>query len=75
MEKLIAILRELHPEEDFTPGTELLETGLLDSFDIVTIVAQIDEEFGVVLPPEALIPENFETVKSLYRLIESLGEG
>lgn len=74
MERLLRMLTQLHPEVTFTPDTRLLEE-LLDSFDIVTLVSEIDEEYGVVIPAQELIPENFDTGTALYRLIRRLGEG
>ena len=45
---------------------------ILDSFDIVTLVAEIDAEFDVAIPAEELIPENFNSASALYELIEKL---
>ena len=75
MERLLRMLTQLHPEVTFTPDTRHLEEELLDSFDIVTLVSEIDEEYGVVIPAQELIPENFATGTALYRLIRRLGEG
>ena len=72
MEALLNILSELHPEVDFETCTTLIDDKILDSFDIVTIVAEIDSEYDVAIPAEELIPENFNSAKSLYALIEKL---
>ena len=47
MDKLIAILKDLHPDVDFAAATDLIDGGVLDSFDVVTIVAEVDDAFGV----------------------------
>lgn len=72
MEKLLEILSELHPEVDFTTAGGLIDEQILDSFDIVTIVAEIDAEFDVAIPAEELIPENFNSAQALYALVEKL---
>ncbi|MCL1866005.1 MAG: acyl carrier protein [Oscillospiraceae bacterium] len=72
MEKLIEILQELHPEIDFTTHTTLIDDKVLESFDIITIVGEIDSEFDVQIPAEELVPENFNSAAALMRLIEKL---
>ena len=59
MDKLMRILSELSSDIDFETEDALIDGGLLDSFDIVTLVAEIDDTFGIEIPAEALIPENF----------------
>lgn len=72
MEALLNILTELHPDVDFDTCTTLIDEQILDSFDIVTLVAEIDNEFDVQIPAEELIPENFNSAKALYELIQKL---
>lgn len=74
MEKLIDILTELHPDVDFATEEHLIDESILDSFDIVTLVAEIDAEFDVQIPAEELIPDNFNSAKALYALVERLME-
>ena len=74
MEKLLEILTELHPDVDFNTEEHLIDNQILDSFDIVTIVAEIDSEFDVAIPAEELLPENFNSAKALYALVERLME-
>ena len=72
METLLNILSELHPEIDFESETGLIDNKILDSFDIVTIVAEIDGEFDVQIGADQLIPENFNSAKALWALVEKL---
>lgn len=72
MDKLIAILSDLHPDVDFATETGLIDNGILDSFDVVTIVAEVDDTFDVQIPAEELVPENFNSAQSLYELIQRL---
>lgn len=70
-EKLLAILSEACPEVDFETETALIDDGLLESLDIVMIVTEIMQEFGVELTVDDLLPENFNSVDALLALIES----
>ena len=72
MEALLNILSELHPDIDFATATGLIDNKVLDSFDIVTLVAEIDAEYDVSIPAEELVPENFNTAQAIYALIEKL---
>ena len=74
MEKLLEILSDLHPEVDFENNEELIDDGILDSLDIVTIVTEIDDKFDVTIPAEEIIPENFNSAKALMALITRLDE-
>lgn len=72
MEKLLEILTDLHPDVDFDTEEHLIDDGILDSFDIVTLIAEIDDVFDVAVPAEQLVPENFNSAKSIYALLERL---
>ncbi len=74
MERLLEILKGIHPEIDFETNEELVDDGVLDSLDIVTIVTEIDAEFGVTIPAEEIIPENFNSAKALMELITRIDE-
>ena len=66
------ILENLHPEIDFNTCDTLIDDNLIDSFDIVTIISEINEEYDVVIPAEEIVPENFNSAKALYALIQKL---
>ena len=72
MEELLNILQELHPDVDFETRTDLIDGKVLDSFDIVTLVAEIDDNFDVAIPANELVPENFNSAQAIYALIEKL---
>lgn len=75
MDKLLEILRELNLETDVHTQTALVDEEILSSFDLVTLVAEIDNAFGVVIPPEELTAENFNSARALYDLILRLAAG
>ena len=72
MDKLMRILSELSSDIDFETEDALIDGGLLDSFDIVTLIAELDDAFGIEIPAEALIPENFNSAKAIFALIQQL---
>ena len=74
MDKVIEILTDLHPDVDFASEESLIDDGILDSLDIVSLVAAIDTEFGVTVPAEEIIPENFNSATALFALITKLDE-
>ena len=72
MTELLDILENLHPEVDFDTCTTLIDDKILDSFDIITIICEINEEFDVVIPAEEIVPENFNSAQALYALVKKL---
>lgn len=73
MERVIKILKELHPEVDFEMESELVDSGILDSLDIVSLVTELNGEFDVEIAAEDLLPENFNSVAAIFSLVKRLG--
>ncbi|MDO4922014.1 MAG: acyl carrier protein [Phascolarctobacterium sp.] len=71
MEKLYALLEDIRPDVDFRNVNTLVTDGYIDSFDIVTIIASIEDEFSVEIPVDSMLPENFDSVESMMRLINA----
>lgn len=69
-DKVIEILMDLVPDFEYSDDVKLLDDGILDSFDIVNLVLEINEEFGVEIGVEDVTEENFETVDSICELIK-----
>jgi len=74
MEKLIAVLNEMRPNIDFYTHEALVDDRVLKSFDIISLIALIADEFDVVIPPNEIVPENFNSASKMYELIERLNE-
>ena len=74
MERLIEILEELQPDVDFNTAENLIDGRILDSLTILSLVAEIEEEFDVEIPTVEIIPSNFNSAKSIWALIEKLQE-
>ncbi len=72
MDKLLEILKEIRPDVDFENETELIDDGILDSFDVVSIISEIDDAFGVQIRINELDPENFNSAEAIWTLIQKL---
>ena len=71
---LMEILTQLRPEVDFEKETKLITDGILESFDIVSLVSELTDEFDITIRPKDLVPENFNNVDAMLALIEELVE-
>lgn len=72
MEELLRIMSEIRPDVDFTTATTLIDDDVLDSFDIISMVSEINETFGIEINVNDLLPENFNSAEALYALIQKL---
>lgn len=72
MDELLEILNEINPDIDYENESALVDDRLLDSLDIVTLISEINDRFDIAIPPEEIIPENFNSVKALHALIVKL---
>jgi acyl carrier protein len=73
MDKIIEILNAVHPYPNYAKETRLVDDRILDSFDIIMLVSELSETFGVEIDLEYLEPENFNSVKAMYDLLVKLG--
>lgn len=74
MEKLIEILESLQPEADYETEEHLIDNHILDSLTILSLIAEIEDEFDVVVPTVEIIPANFNSAAAIWALIEKLEE-
>ena len=72
MEKLFDLLQGIRPDVDFENETALIDDGILDSFDVVSIISEIDDVFGVQIRINELDPENFNSAEAIWNLIQKL---
>ena len=68
-EKVLEILNGLRPEFDFSENIDFIENGYLDSFDIVTLVTELEECFSISIDGEDILPENFCSIDAIEALI------
>ncbi len=74
MRELMELLAQLKPEIDFEAEKELIDDGALSSFDVITLIAELEERYGVEIPAEEIVPENFNSAEGIWKLLEKLRE-
>ncbi len=74
MEELIRIMSEIRPDIDFETAENLIDDDILDSFDIISIVSEVNDFFCIEINVNDLLPENFNTASALYELITRMME-
>ena len=72
-EQIIKILTDLRPEFDFTQDVNFIEEGMLDSFDVVNLVSELDSTYGISIDGVDILPENFATLDSIEQLLKKNG--
>lgn len=73
MNKIREILKKIRPEFDFETSEDFIEDGYLDSFDLVTLVSELDETYGISIDGLDIIPENFVTVEAIMAMVKKNG--
>lgn len=66
---ILGILKEIQPGFDFETSTDFVLDGYLDSFDVVTLVSELESKFAVVISALDIVPENFASVESICELV------
>ena len=74
MEKLLEILEEIKPGVDYENIDTLINDHYLDSLSILSLISELEDEFDIVIPTVEIIPDNFNSVKSMMALITRLKE-
>lgn len=72
MEKLLELLEDIAGDIDFKNSQTLIDDGLLDSFAILEIVAEINDEFDVQIGASDIVPENFNSAAAMWKMIQNL---
>ena len=72
MDRILQILAELRPDVDFTLAQNLIDDGVPDSFDVVSLVSELCDAFEVSISVDDLTPENFNTPEAMLALVERL---
>jgi acyl carrier protein len=74
MKELLEILNSIRPDVDFEKETKLIDDSILDSFDIISIVGELNEHYDIEIDVEDLEPDNFNTAKAILALVTKLQE-
>ena len=74
MEQLLDILRDIRPDIDFAAHKDLIDSHLLDSLSILSLIAELEDEFDITIPAVEIVPKNFNSVEAMWAMIERLQE-
>ena len=72
MERLIELLEEIKEDIDFENTMDLIDGGILDSFDILQIIGSLNDEFDISIPASEIVPQNFNSEKALWEMVQRL---
>ena len=71
-QKVLALLQEEYPDIDFTSSDALVNDGILDSLTLTGIIAALTLEFGIIIPYEEIIEDNFNSIHGITEMVEKL---
>jgi acyl carrier protein len=73
MKSVCEILKDIRPEFDFTTSNDFIMDGMLDSFDMMTLVSALDKNFGISIQGTDILPENFKNLQTIEALLRQSG--
>ena len=73
MKAIPDILKEIRPEFDFTTSSDFFADGMLDSFDLMTLVSTLDKTYGISIQGTDILPENFQNIIAIESLLRRTG--
>ena len=74
MKTIDQLLKEIRPEFDFTSSQDFIADGMLDSFDVIALVADLDKTHGISIAGVDIVPENFQNIASMEKLLRKYGK-
>ncbi len=70
MKTIAEVLSEIRPEFDFTASDDFIADGMLDSFDVVALVSELDKIYHISISGLDIVPENFSSIGSIEKLLK-----
>lgn len=74
MERLIEILEDIQPDVDYANCQDLVDGHYLKSLDIISLIAELEDEYDITIPAIEIIPDNFNSAERMMKMIERLQE-
>lgn len=72
MEQVLDILQDLKEDIDFEETKDLIDGGYLDSFDILQLISDLNDEFDISIPAAKIIPQNFNSAEAIWNMVQEL---
>ena len=71
-EQVMNILKEINPTKELTTVNDIIEGGYLDSFELMSLIAQLGDDFGIEIDVDEIMPENFNSIDAIAAMVERL---
>lgn len=71
-EQVISIMQQIKPTKDLVDVTDIIEGGYLDSFELMSLIAQLSDDFGIEIDVDEIMPENFNSIDAITTMVERL---
>lgn len=72
MEEVLKLLQEINGDIDYAKEKHLIDEGLFVSFDIIQCVSECEEHFGIEIPAEEIVADNFQSAEAIWALVQKL---
>lgn len=72
MNEFLKIVQGAKPNIDFEKEKALVDDGIIDSLDIVTIMSELSDACDIMIPPEEITPENFNSIEAMKAMVDRL---
>jgi acyl carrier protein len=73
MKTVVEVLKGIRPEFDFTTSEDFIADGMLDSFDVITLISELDQCYGISINGSDILPENVKNLAAIARLLQTYG--
>ena len=74
LDDIIEVLEDVREDIDYEQEKKLIDDGILDSFDILSIISALNEEFDITIPAKDIVPENFNSAEAMLAMVQRLVE-
>jgi acyl carrier protein len=73
MKTVQEVLEGIRPEFDFTTSEDFIADGMLDSFDVITLISELDQSYGISIAGTDILPENVRNLAAIKKLLQKYG--
>jgi len=73
MKTVLEVLKGIRPEFDFTSSEDFIADGMLDSYDVITLISELDQRYGISIAGTDILPENLRNIASIKALLHKYG--